>query len=71
MQNSLLLALLGGDVYKCIAIRLVGGFKFLETLVAGDDEQIVGTGDDRCQLVHCLQLILGIVFQLLTFLTEF
>jgi hypothetical protein len=46
------------------------GFKFLETLVAGNDEEVVPVSQDRLQLVFGLQLILGIVFQLLTSLQE-
>ena len=59
-----------GNAPECVAIRLLKRFKFLETLVAGDDEDVVGLGDHRSQFVNGLQRILGIVFQLLTFLTE-
>ena len=60
-----------GKFHECLAIRCLSGFKFLETLVAGDDEEIVHAVQQVCQLVPCLQLILGIVFLLLTFLTIF
>ena len=55
---------------KCFAIRLICGFKLFETLVAGDDEQVILAFQQICQLAPVLQLILGIVFQLLTFLTN-
>ena len=64
------LAVFSGNLHKCVAIRLVVGFKFLETLVASNDEQVVGAGEDTGQFFSCFQPILGIVFQLLTFLTE-
>ena len=64
------LSLLGGDLNKRFAIRFIQRFKFLETLVAGQDEDLVGTGQNASQLFFGLQLILGIVFQLLTFLTN-
>ena len=44
------------------------GFKFLETLVAGNHEQLVRAGKGADKLIGGLQPILGIVFQLLTFL---
>ena len=64
------LALFGSQLHKCLAIGLIQRFKFLETLVAGQNEDLVGTGQNAVQLFLCLQLILGIVFQLLTFLTN-
>ena len=59
-----------GKLYEFLAIRFICGFKFLETLVAGNDEQIVHPGQKLGQLLRCLQPILSIVFQFLTFLTE-
>ena len=56
-----------GDLDECLAIGFVDGFKFLETLVAGDDEEIVDTVQYGLEFVFCLQPILGIVFQFLTF----
>ena len=58
------------QLQKCIAIRLLRGFKFLETLVAGNDEKVILAFQQVSQLAPGLQLILGIVFQLLTFLTN-
>ena len=55
---------------QLLAIRLMIGFKFFETLVAGQDEEIIHTAQSGSQLFSSLQPILCIVFQLLTFLTK-
>ena len=59
-----------GQGHESITVRLVGGFKLLETLVAGDDEEVVLAAQQLGQFVFSLQRILSIVFQLLTFLTK-
>ena len=66
-----ILAVFSGKSLECIAIRFLESFKSLETLVASHHEQVVRSGQDLRQLIGCLQRILGIVFQLLTFLTIF
>ena len=59
-----LLTLLYGDLHELIAVRLVDGFKFLETLVAGYDENVVQVGQQRNKFVSPLQFVLGIVLQI-------
>ena len=49
-------------------VRLIDGREFLEALVAGDDEKVVLTGQNLGKLFGSFQLVLGIVFQLITFL---
>ena len=61
---------LRGDAQEFLTIRLIDRFKLLETLVAGDDKEVVLALELRRKLVDSLQLVLGVVLQFLTFLNE-
>ena len=61
---------LRGDAQEFLTIRLIDRFKLLETLVAGDDKEVVLALELRRKLVDSLQLVLGVVLQFLTFLIE-
>ena len=62
-------ALFLGKLYECLAVGLIDGCELLEALVAGNNEDLVRTGEHRGELFGILQPVLGIVLQFLTFLT--
>ena len=64
------LSLLRGKFHKHVAISFLCGFKGLKTLVASNHKEVVLPRKYGSQFVLCFQLILGIIFQLLTFLTK-
>ena len=61
-------ALLSSDLQELIAIRLINSVKFLESLVAGNHKQVVFALQYGRELITAFQLVLRIIFQLLTFL---
>ncbi len=61
------LALRSGELQKFAAIGLVCGFNFLEALVTSHNEQLVLVRQQSGQLIRSFQLVLGIIFQYLTF----
>ena len=59
------------QLYELLQLRFLHGFIGFVALVAGHDEQIVLTFQQGSQLFVRLQRILGVIFQLLTFLTDY
>ena len=55
------LALFGGEGGKAAALRLLGGVKLLEALVAGNDKEIVLSCHHAVKLFRAFQRILGII----------
>ena len=64
------LSMFGGELLERIAIGFIKRFKFLEALVASEHEQVIPALEYGRQLVSRFQLILGIIYQLLTLLSK-